>query len=667
MSKFKWLIIPLLLIACIILAVPYLFRGGGTLSLQKTAQAWTPEVAPATGQALPRAPCTVYTPLRRAFFGDLHVHTGLSSDARSRNMLGTTEDAYRFARGEAIALGGLGGNANPPTAQLKRALDFAAVTDHAEYIGEVYTCTTPSTAAYQSTSCKQFRGELDADGEGGFSSAVDRMQSLGGLFDRKEEICGPDLKHCRDALKTAWQLNQQMTEQYYDRSADCRFTSFHGYEYSNTVSFSKVHRNIIFRNEIVPEIPISALEQPDPVGLWEDIESLCHTASGDCDAVSIPHNPNASNGRMFYPRYADESLEEQRRIAALRARMEPVVEMMQVKGESECKSGLWNVFGEDELCDFEKMFGVDDAVLQDCQDGYGSGATAGFGCQSRLDFARYALIEGMAEHERIGVNPYRFGFAGGTDSHNATPGAVTEDGYQGCCSDVDTTPEERLKDGRSFGGLPMRVRNPGGLMGIWAEENSRDALFDAMQRREVFATSGPRIQPRFFAGHQLPDTICEQNPAEHGYKTGVPMGGVLDKSPTAQSPTFVAAAQADPDGGLLQRLQIVKVWHGGEKRFHQQVYDVAGNKDNGATVNLNDCSVSGPGEAQLCATWKDPDFDPDQAAAYYLRVIENPSCRWSWRDCLSFDEASRPAACADPSLNKVIQERAWSSPVWYEP
>lgn len=212
----------------------------------------------------------------------------------------------------------------------------------------------------------------------------------------------------------------------------------------------------------------------------------------------------------------------------------------------------------------------------------------------------------------------------------------------------------------------MSYRNPGGLMGVWAEENSRNSLFTAMQRREVFATSGPRIAPRFFAGYDIPADICENNLVTTGYQSGVTMGGELQQEGNS-SPIFVAAAIADSNSQPLQRLQVVKVWFDNNQQYHQAVYDIAGDKNNGATVNLSNCETSGTGHSQLCSTWQDPDFDSHQAAAYYTRVIENPSCRWSWRDCLSMPENLQPAACSDPQLPKVIQERAWGSPIWYKP
>ncbi|MDX1735459.1 MAG: DUF3604 domain-containing protein, partial [Halioglobus sp.] len=468
--------------------------------LSASAPHWVPPVEPASAEpARGREPCALNDPLRRAWFGDLHVHTAYSFDARSRDMLGTADDAYRYARGEEIGLGPFDENrVGQRRIQLRRPLDFAAVTDHAEWIGEINVCTNADLQGYDSVSCRAFRGEIDTpDSMVTRIGGKTRFLNVIGFGERKQDVCGVDALRCRDGLENAWLDLQAAAERHYDRSADCSFTSFNGYEYSNSTARSKIHRNVIFRNERVPELPVSSLEENDPIGLWDSLDALCNQAGGDCEAISIPHNPNVSNGRSFGIFWRDEPLPEQRRQARLRARFEPVVEMMQVKGESECRPGMWQVFGEDELCDFEKMRGLGDLSPPDCEDGFGAGAIMGLGCQSRLDFARYALIEGMAEQERIGINPYRFGFAGSTDTHNASPGDVDEEQYDGCCAVRDASVEGRLggfddATETGFAGRSNAARNPGGLMGIWAEENSRDALFDAMQRREVFATSGPR-------------------------------------------------------------------------------------------------------------------------------------------------------------------------------
>ena len=642
--------------------------------LNASADPWNPPVqaAPIEPPAL-REKCAMYDALRRPWFGDLHVHTAYSFDARARDMLGTPTDALRYAKGYEIGLGpfdeaGMGER----RIRLDRPLDFAAVTDHAEWIGEIAACTELGLPSFNSDACRAFRGEIKTPASivtlvGGTS----RMLNIIGLGGRNTEVCGPEDQWCRTGLKNAWEKTQEATEQHYDRSSDCRFTSFHGYEYSNSKARSKVHRNVIFRNERVPELPISALEENTPLGLWEQLDELCNKAQGHCEALSIPHNSNVSNGRSFGVFWRDEPIDEQRRQATLRARYEPIVEMMQIKGESECKAGMWQVFGEDEQCGFEKLRGVGDMAPNDCHDGYGGGAIMGKGCQSRLDFVRYALIEGLTEEQRIGVNPFQFGFIGSTDTHNASPGDVDEDSFDGCCANQDITVIARLtgmdEAGKSgFAGRSNAARNPGGLMGVWAEENARDSLFDAMQRREVFATSGPRLTPRLFVGTNIPKDICAGEFARQGYENGVPMGGVV-QGPLAVSPVFAAAVTADPQGNRLQQLQIIKVWHDADGGFHQQVNDIAGNSDNGAAVDLHNCEVSGPGDMQLCATWRDPQFKADQASAYYIRVLENPSCRWSWRQCLSLPEENRPAACFDAAIPKTIQERAWSSPVWYAP
>ena len=371
---------------------------------------------------------------------------------------------------------------------------------------------------------------------------------------------------------------------------------------------------------------------------------------------------------MFRVEYADLPLEEQRREAALRARLEPIVEMMQIKGESECRNGMYGVVGAaDELCNFEKVRDFGQQEFEDCEEGSGWGAQAARGCSSRTDFVRYALLEGLREKKRIGVNPYPFGFIGSTDTHMATPGAVSE---------YDTpykfgvVREKLLSMGKAQRG-PL-FWNPGGLAGVWAQENTRDAIFDALKNRETFATSGPRIVPRFYGSWALDPGICATaNFARAGYAAGVPMGGVLPGRPAeAEAPVFAVSALADPGtlerpGGLLQRIQIIKGWVGDDGLFHQEVHEVAGDADNGAGVDPDTCVPKGKGSASLCSVWQDPDFDSSLDAVYYARVVENPSCRWSARLCLSLPEGDRPDGCASEHLPRTIQERAWTSPIAY--
>lgn len=652
--------------------------------MRPTADDWSPPVAAATRDAAPRpAPCAHREPLRQAFFGDLHVHTRYSMDARSRGMLGSPDDAYRFARGETIGFGPFDedGKGTRP-ARLDRPLDFAAVTDHAEWIGEVNLCSTRGSAAYDSDACRSFRGEMPAKPLLPGLDLGGKMTGVVGLFGRKGEICGDDEAACRASLETAWQTTQRATERWNDTSEACAFTAFHGWEHSYSVNMAKVHRNVIFRNGSVPELPISSLEAPEAIDLWDRLDALCTHAGVGCEVLTIPHNANVSNGRLFEISWRREPREEQIRQASVRARLERLVEVMQVKGESECANGLYGVVGgEDELCGFEKIRERAAEPLEDCEEGAGWGALRGGGCRSRVDFARYALVEGMREAERIGVNPFRFGMIGSTDGHNANPGDVEEHDWQGCCANTDAEVEARLSLEPWFAGAGAIARNPGGLVGVWAEENRRDALFDGMLRRETFATSGPRIEPRLFGGWDLPDDLC--NRAElvaTGYAKGVPMGQVLpDTNRSGVAPTFVAHVARDPGvtdhpGGLLDRLQVVKVWYGEDGQFHQAVHDVAGRlaADAGSSreapeVDLATCEPRGAGYDALCAVWTDPEFDPSRSAAYYVRAVENPSCRWSWRTCLAIPEANRPAGCASEEIPRVIRERAWTSPIWYAP
>ena len=269
------------------------------------------------------------------------------------------------------------------------------------------------------------------------------------------------------------------------------------------------------------------------------------------------------------------------------------------------------------------------------------------------------------------MNPFEVGFIGGTDTHNGTSGAVSESDFAGHVGIQGATPQQRLGQRGQFGMPGAVMRNPGGLAGVWAEENSRDALFDAMRRREAFATSGPRIQPRLFVGSAIPDDLCERSDfAAVGYSHGVPMGGSIGRE--ARTPRFAVRAQSDPGtqaeaGGLLERIQIIKVWSEGDGSYGQAVFDVAGEVHAESEVDFETCEPAPVGSRELCAVWEDPEFDAEQSAAYYARILEVPSCRWSHRDCLRLEPDDRPPSCSDPSVPRAIRERAWTSPVWYSP
>jgi hypothetical protein len=637
-------------------------------NLDPGKEPWQPDSQPAQKAELaPRAACAQHEKRRRPLYGDLHVHTGFSMDAWVQGTLVTPDDAYRFARGHEIGLPPYDDAGRPARrVRMERPLDFAAVTDHAEWLGEVRLCSNPESLTYDSGACRIFRGEEDSLlarllGLKGFRKRLIGATSLRG---RNREVCGEGSVHCREETRTAWQLNQEATERWYDRSEACRFTTLHGYEYSRSPSFTKIHRNVIFRSEIVPELPISWIDTPTELEFWQKLRAQCVDTDSGCDALAIPHNPNLSNGQLFAVGYRDLPLEEQRAQAQLRAGLEPIVEMVQYKGESECRNGMYRVVGgPDELCDFEKIRDLPGRPLEDCEEGTGSGAQRDRGCVSRLDYVRYALIEGLREAERIGVNPYVFGFIGSTDTHLGNPGAVAETEFVG---KFGATPIELLTIAEKP--RPSAFGSAGGLAGVWAEENTREAIFDALARREAFATSGTRIAPRFFAGWDLPEDLCERGDfVAEGYAGGVPMGGRLSARPAAEARVrFAVQAHRDPEGAPLQRLQIVKAWYGTGGDFHQAVHDVA-RVPPGASVDPETCALRGPGADTMCATWSDPDFDPERAAVYYARVVENPSCRWTTWQCFALPPEGRPDACSDPRVPRTLQERAWTSPIWFAP
>ena len=600
-----------------------------------------------------RERCSDRNELRNLYFGDLHVHTSYSFDAFIFDLEVDPFAAYDFARGQAVQLP-LEGGEGTRAVQLDRPLDFAAVTDHGEYLGEVAACKDPASPAYDTELCVGLRG-------GDPAVLVQWGLGLGAQSPvRPPEIC--DSTDCPGYLAGAWQRTQDAAEAAYDRSAACSFTSFVAYEWSGAKTLSNLHRNVIFRTERVPNMPISHFEQPDFWGLWGALKRDCIDGLNGCDVLAIPHNTNWSNGNMFVVEYPEgDELE----LAGLRAELEPLIEVYQHKGDSECMNGISGTIGEpDELCEFEKLR---NGEFEDCGDGTGSQGMVNGGCISRLDFVRGILNEGLREEERIGVNPYKFGLMASTDTHNGTPGNVAEASYIGHFGSSEASPAQRLT-GTPPGG-PQD--SPGGLIAVWAEENSRDAIFSAMKRRETYGTSGPRMAVRMFGGWELPEDICERpDLVELGYEHGVPMGGDLPAAPEGgpEAPRFVVQAFKDPGtaelpGTDLERIQIIKGWVDADGQSHVEVIDVAGG-DTGATVDPSTCEVTGAGEASLCSAWVDPNYDPQQRAWYYARVVEIPVCRWSTRDCNALEQAGEelPAAC--DTYPDIIQERAWTSPIW---
>ncbi|HWP64279.1 MAG TPA: DUF3604 domain-containing protein, partial [Candidatus Limnocylindria bacterium] len=618
-----------------------------------------------------REPCADPAPLRRPYFGDLHVHTSLSADAYIYGTRTGPRDAYGFARGEEITLSD-DNEEQTRTARIDRALDFMAVTDHAEFFGEVDLCATPGSLVYDEQLCQVLR-QPEPDLSQRFLATAQWLFPLGFPEPVTEHaFCATAGVDCDAAAVSVWEDIQAAAEEAYDRTSACTFTSFIGYEYTASLSGRHLHRNVIFRNEKVPAIALSYLDTFEGGvgrGLWAKLEAQCLEAGTGCEAVVIPHNSNMSGGDQFFdPADADD--------AARRERLERLVEIHQVKGNSECRFDQLVGAGAgttDELCTFEieprphQLPGTPVPPIDQFP---------------TRNLVRNVLKDGLAFEQMLGVNPFRMGFTGSTDTHNANAGDVAEEGWPGIQGNEDSSPQRMIRDN-------MRT-NPGGLTAVWAEENSRDALFAALARRETYATTGTRPVVRFFAG-ALTGVRCGRDDfVAQAYATGTPMGGEIGPVRGNRSPRFAVWVQKDPGtteqpGRDLERVQVVKGWLDADGVTHERVFEVA-DAASGADVDRRTCTPTGSGAAELCALWEDPDFDPRQRAFYYVRVLEAPTCRWSTFVCKAAGVDPFAANCAeqaaaadpafadcclgeanDPFMSPIVRERAWTSPIWYRP
>ena len=575
---------------------------------------------------------------RAAYFGDTHIHTRYSFDAFMFNVRTTPDDAYRYAKGEPID--------HPAGRKLRingPPLDFLMVSDHARYLGVFAAQIEPEAPFY---------GHPDAQDlvpkNSPLHVTVRRMRELGS---QNLEFMGPKV------WEYAWKKIIDAAERHNDPG---KFTTFIGYEYTPTPGNRHLHRNVMFRGSEVPVRPFSAAESEDPEDLWDWLDAL--RAKG-IEGLAIPHNMNQSDGLAFQETTFKGAVLD-RAFAEKRMRNEPVAEISQQKGTSETHPML---SPNDEWADFQIVqYYLNRAKNSDPISVFKGG------------YYRDALNTGLKFQDSQGFNPYQLGAIGASDTH-LSAGPFEEDNY------FSNGPNEPVSRGSAYPGYKnpdssweafwtprQATHGTGGLAGVWAEENSRDSIYSAMRRRETFATSGPRIQVRFFGGSLPADIQDEADPVSIAYSKGTPMGGVLD-SDSAEPPRFFVWASRDPNAGWLQRVQIIKGWVEGGESF-ERVYDVACSDnltpdplnhrcpDNQAKVNLKDCSVSNEkGAVSLRDAWVDPDFSPLQQAYYYVRVLENPSCRWSTWDAI------RLGIPPNPDLAATHQERAWSSPIWYQP
>ncbi|MBK7951912.1 MAG: DUF3604 domain-containing protein [Deltaproteobacteria bacterium] len=609
-----------------------------------------------------REPCRDYEPLRRPLFGDTHVHTAYSHDASTQDTRNTPREAYRFARGERVGIQPYDAEGRATRhVRLDRPLDWTAISDHSEMFGEVRICSDPKHPEYDSDVCWNKRNAPFA--LMGFLARISATNE-------RHKMCGPAAQLCRDAARDVWGDIQAAAEAAYDRSAACRFTSVIGYEWTSSIA-SNLHRNVLFRNHVVPDEAISSVDTISAFRLFERLEQACTKGRPGCDVVVIPHNSNISmDGVMFQTTrltsVAGANGEVDREEAQLRNRFERLIEIMQHKGDSECLLGAETT---DEACSFEKL----------PYDAMSGALRAPTNPPKRSAMVREGLKKGLLLEQRLGINPLKFGILASTDTHMATPGLVAEQswiGHGGASRVLSPAVPQGLPDNIEF--------NPGGLAVVWAEENARDSIFEALSRREVYGTSGTRPEVRFFGGWRYPDDLCRaRDLVARGYAEGVPMGQDLprrlqpEQTGGAAAPVFVVSAMQDPGtksrpGTPLQRIQIVKGWT--EKgATHERVFDVAGGP-NDASVDPTTCEPKGEGARSLCAVWRDPGFDPEENAFYYARVLENPTCRWHRHLCVAAKvDCAKPEsigkgfeACCEASQPSTVQERAWTSPIWYE-
>jgi hypothetical protein len=582
-------------------------------------------------------PTTVY-------WGDTHLHTAVSVDAGTMCTVGQ-EDAFRFARGEEIT------TTHGLRAKLGRPLDFLVLTDHAEMYGLMPQLKKGDQAILSQEKGNKWYEMLQGDDDQKFKAA---MEIVASLSDKKPPIKADKM------VKSAWKKYTALADKYNEPG---RFTALIGYEYTTFGGYN-LHRNVIFRGDASvanQTVPFSQYDSQNPEDLWRHLDEFQKRTGAQ--VLAIPHNGNLSNGRMFSVNKFDGKTPYDRELAEQRARLEPIVEVTQIKGDGETHPLL---SPNDEFADFDTW---DKSNL--------NGTEAKNDDMLKGEYARAALKTGLALEKKLGVNPFKFGMIGSTDSHTAMA-AVEEDNFFGKHSGVEPGPHR-------WEHIVIEAPNPdftiygwqqasGGYAGVWATENTREAIFDAMMRKETYATTGSRMIVRFFGGWDFDEADTQTRlPAATGYEKGVPMGGDLRKRPEGKSPTFLVAAMKDPYSGNLDRIQIVKGWLNADGSTSEKVYDVVWSGDRkpgedgkvppvGNTVDVANATWTNTiGAPEFIATWTDPDFDPELSAFYYARVLEIPTPRWTAY------EAKRFGITMSDNVPMTTQERAYTSPIWYSP
>lgn len=626
-------------------------------SQQETAQApasppqTTPQPASSTVATAPAGVADTPYP-ERVFWGDEHVHTGWSADAGLAGTTLTPEDAVRFARGEAVK------SNTGQTAQLHRAMDWVAITDHSDGMGTISEIASGNPAMMADPTVKRWHDMMQQGGKAGLQAKVEAV-SMQAEHDLPKVLMDPKW------MISAWQKNVDIMEKYNDPG---KFTTFIAYEWtSNGEDGQNLHRNVIFRDNadktrnLVPLTTfISAVpgrKGTDPESLWKWLSDWEAKTGGH--VLAIPHNGNMSNGWMFREaRYDGSPLTPE--WAQARARWEPLVEIFQYKGQGEAHPTL---SPEDEFANAEIW---DTANLNGIPKKPGD---------INFEYAREALKNGLKLEATLGTNPFKFGMVSGTDTHTGLSAGGEEDNFWGKFPQNEPSADRWNGIYKKEGDTIRRdwTLSAAGLTGVWATSNTRTAIWDAMKRKEVYASSGPRMSLRFFGGFAYSDADANGDVVKAGYAKGVPMGGDLSAAPQGKAPSFLLAAMKDPDGANLDRVQVVKGWVDASGNTHEKIYDIVWSGDRkagadgklpsvGNTVDTATAKYTNTiGAAELKGRFTDPDFDPTLRAFYYARVIEIPTPRWTDYDSVKYH------VTMDKQVPMVIQERAVSSPIWYEP
>ncbi len=611
----------------------------------------TPNLEDVSNESMKRP----YSPYARrgfptqVYWGDTHVHTNNSLDARAFGVILGPEEAYRFARGEEVM------TSHGEPFKLSRPLDWLVVADHSDGMGAMKEIIAGNPRLLQDETVRGWHNEVVAGGERAFKATMDIINAFA-LGDTPEVVLD------RDFQQTVWDEYIDIAEKFNEPG---RFTAMIGYEWTSTENGNNLHRNVLYRDDgdvAGRMVPYTTAESFNPEDLWKWMEQYEKTTGGK--VLALAHNGNMSNGIMFpvetnpatgQPLTAD--------YAKNRIRWEPLYEVTQIKGDGETHPML---SPNDEFADFEtlQLGNLNLTVVKE-------------DWMLKYEYARQALRDGLKLEKEFGTNPYKFGMVGSTDTHTALS-AAEEENYIGKHAGTEPEPGRwnhpmaKMGD-RQYDGWAMSAS---GYAGVWATDNTRDALWDAMMRREVYATTGPRITVRFFGGwdYEAKDAVTRL-PAEVGYTKGVPMGGELSKAPFGRAPTFLVAARKDPYSGNLDRIQIVKGWMDGNGETHEKVYNVVwADADQraldrngklpavGNTVDLENATWTNTiGDPELLTVWTDPDFDASQSAFYYARVLEIPTPRWVVYDAVRFGVE------LGPEVWTTLQERAYTSPIWYTP